>query len=249
MSQSSERAERKSANLTEEQWKTLWNEGCHAAKLYQMYEGLFGSEKIRTLLNAVDGQLFATIQRELFFSLVMRMTRITDHDKKGRVTLAVLGTDVPEQRRLTNRAKAATKNLRTLRNRRLAHLSPLEEVETVYLKEIRETLDIIWKALDCYSRRERRNSAGVWPPLGIDEPGRKADPISLCHLSFPRILEDLIEGLSWATKDWPEGTSEIFERCENDDEGMFAMKILHTIRSLRSEIDPDSPPYRLEGEY
>ncbi len=46
----------------------------------------------------MDGQLFATIQRELFFSLVMHLTRITDRDKKGRVTLAVLGTDVDEQR-------------------------------------------------------------------------------------------------------------------------------------------------------
>lgn len=249
MSPSSEQAERKSANLTEEQWKTLWNEGTHAAMLYQMYEGLFGSEKTRALLNAVDGQLFATIQRELFFSLVMHLTRITDRDKKGRVTLTVLGTDVAEQRKLTNRAKAATKKLRTLRNRRLAHLVPQKGVPQVYLTEIRETLDIIWKALDCYSRRERKKSAGVWPPLGIDEPGRKADPIPLCNLSFPRILEDLIEGLSWATREWPDNTSEILERCDDDDEGMFAMRILYMIRTLRAEINPDSPPYRFEGEY
>ena len=249
MSQSSDRAKRKSVNLTEEQWKTLWNEGTHAAMLYQMYEELFSSEKTRALLNAVDGQFFATIQRELFFSLVMHMTRLTDDDKKGRVTLAVLGTDVAEQRKLTNRAAAATKNLRMLRNRRLAHLVPQKEVEPVYLTEIRETLDIIWKALDCYSRRERSKSAGVWPPLGIDEPDRKADPIPLCDLSFPRTLKDLIEGLSWATQEWPEGTREIFERCKDEEEGMFAMRILYMIRSLRSDIDPDSPPYRFEGEY
>lgn len=249
MSRSSEQAERKSANLTEEQWKTLWNEGTHAAMLYQMYEGLFGPEKTRLLLNAVDGQLFATIQRELFFSLVMHLTRITDRDKKGRVTLAVLGTDVAEQRKLTNRAKAATKNLRTLRNRRLAHLVPQMEVQQVYLTEIREALDIIWKALDCYSRRERSKSAGVWPPLGIDEPGRRADPIHLCNLSFPRILEDLVEGLSWATREWPDNTSEILDRCDDYDDGKFAMRILYMIRRLRAEIDPGSPPYRFEGEY
>lgn len=203
MSQSSERRERKSANLTEEQWMTLWDEWCQAVMLYQVYEGLFASEKTRTLLNAVDGQLFATIQRELFFSLVMHMTRITDDDRRGRVTLTLLGADVAEQRKLTNSAKAATKNLRTLRNNRLAHLVPLKEVGPVYLDEIKTTLDIVWKALDCYSRRERENSAGIWPPLGIDQRGLKADPISLCHLSFPTILEDLIEGLSWATKEWP----------------------------------------------
>lgn len=50
-------------NVTEEQWETLWNEGTHAAMLYQMYEGLFSSEKTRALLNAVDGQFIATIQR------------------------------------------------------------------------------------------------------------------------------------------------------------------------------------------
>lgn len=249
MSQASERPERKSANLTEEQWKTLRNEWGYAVMLFQMYEGLFASEETRTLLNAVDGRLFATIQRELFFSLVMHMNRITDDDRRGRVTLTLLGTDVAEQRKLTNSAKAATRNLRTLRNNRLAHLVPLKEVKPVYLKEIRATLDIVWKALDCYSRRERRNSAGIWPPLGIDEPGRKADPISQSRLSFPTILKDLIEGLSWATKEWPESTSAILERCEDEEEGMFAMRILYMIRSLRSEIDPDSPPYRFEGEY
>ena len=46
MSRSSEQAERKSANLTEEQWKTLWNEGTHAAMLYQMYEGLSAPKRL-----------------------------------------------------------------------------------------------------------------------------------------------------------------------------------------------------------
>ncbi len=247
MDQSPERTERKSANVTEEQWKTLGDEWCHAVMLYQMYEGLFASAKTRTLLNAVDGQLFATIQRELFFSLVMHMTRITDDDKRGRVTLTLLGTDVAEQRKLTNSAKAATKNLRTLRNSRLAHLVPLKEVKPVYLKEIRETLVIVWKALECYSLRER--DAGIWPPLGIDEPSRKADPISLCSLSLPRILEDLIDGLSWATQEWPERVREVFERCKDDDEAVFALRILYRVRRLRSEIDPDCPPYLFEGEY
>lgn len=66
-------------------------------------------------------------------------------------------------------------------------------VDVVLLGGAQKLLDIVWKALECYSLRQR--DTGIWPPLGIDEPSWRADPISLCRLSFPTILEDLIEGV------------------------------------------------------
>ena len=203
--------ERRSENLEERQWNALWNEWVGAIHVYQTLEKLGDSNNVK-LLNAVDGSFFGLVQRTLYYDLAMRLVRITEEDDRGRATLNLLGTDDRKQQRLTNKARAAAKRLRTLRNRRIALNYPEGVVPDIPTEDLTKTLHAIHAAMDYYSVRVEERSAGIWNPLGIRTTNRRSDSYSVGPgLSLIVILERLIRGLAYATKDWPDTTAEIRE--------------------------------------
>ncbi len=212
--------ERESTKLNEKQWKALWNEWVGAIHVYQTLEKLGDSNNVK-LLNAVDGSFFGLIQRTLYYDLAMRLARITEEDDRGRATLNLLGTDDRKQQRLTNKARAAAKRLRALRNRRIAHNYPEGVVPDIPTKDLTKTLYAIHAAMEHHSVRVREGSAGIANPLGIKTKSRRSDPYSVGPgLSLIVTLERLIRGLAYATKDWPNTTAEVREMAGEEGGGV-----------------------------
>lgn len=212
--------ERRSENLNEKQWSVLWNEWVGAIHVYQTLEKLGDSNNVK-LLNAVDGGFFGLVQRTLYYDLAMRLVRITEEDDRGRATLNLLGTDDKKQQRLTNKARAAAKRLRTLRNKRIAHNYPEGVVPDIPTEDLTKTLHAIHAAMEYYSVRVKEGSAGIANPLGIKMTNRRSDPYSVGPgLSLIVVLEGLIRGLAYATKDWPDTTAEVWEMAGEEGGGV-----------------------------
>ena len=212
--------ERRSENLSDNQWTALWNEWVGAIHVYQTLEALGGSNNVK-LLNAVDGSFFGLVQRTLYYDLAMRLVRITEEDGRGRATLNLLGTDDTKQQRLTNKARAAARRLRTLRNRRIAHNYPEGVVPDIPTEDLTRTLHAIHAAMEHYSVRVEERSAGIWNPLGMKTRNRRSDPYSVGPgLSLIVVLERLIRGLAYATKDWPDTTAEVWEMAGGEGGGV-----------------------------
>ena len=212
--------ERESENLNEKQWKALWNEWVGAIRVYQTLEKLGDSNSVK-LLNAVDGSFFGLVQISLYHDLILRLARITEDDHRGRITLNLLGTDDKKQVKLVNKAKSAAQRLRMVRNRRMGHNYPEREAPSIPKEDLTKTLHAIHAAMEYYSVRVR--DAGIWNPLGIKTKNRRSDPYSVGPgLSLIAVLERLIRGLAYATKDWPGTTDGVCQMVgeENWDLGL-----------------------------
>ena len=225
--------ERRSENLNETQWNALWNEWVGAVRVYQTLEELGDPDNAR-LLNAVDGSFFGMVQRTLYYDLALRLVRITEEDGRGRATLSLLGTDDKKQKRLTNKAKAAATRLRTLRNKRIAHNYPGEVVPAIPTKDLTDTLHAIHAAMDHYSVRVVKGSAGIWNPLGTKTRHRRSDPYRV-NPGFVLImmLEGLIRGLAYATKDWPDTIAEVEKMAGEEGEEVARDAVLLRDRLLK----------------
>jgi len=149
----------------------LNNDWASALVRYKEFQELFGAAERVDLLNAIGSGLFWDVQQTYWHDLMLRLTRLTDHEKSaGKENLTVRRLPAlckdPDLRdeiaRLVRQAVDATEFARDWRNRRIGHsdlaraIDPSPEPLTeATLPKVKAALDAVHKVLDAISVRLR----------------------------------------------------------------------------------------------
>ena len=119
---------------------------------------LFRDKETVRLLNACDGKFFVLVQSMLSDSIVLSLCRITDHPGKGKLTLDRL-LETPgnhgRTKNLIGKAKDATKEIRTIRNERVAHTVVNQTLPSIKWDDYKEAVNAVHAVLDEHSQIHR----------------------------------------------------------------------------------------------